>query len=61
MRLPRQFNGESDRDRVKRQSKDKKTPLLDMEEELIMEDRHLLKNEEEGGLSLPTFPLIIKM
>ena len=43
--------------------RDKKTPLPDdAEEELIMEAWCLLKNKEEGGLlSLPTFPLIIKL
>ena len=40
----------------------KKTPLPNLEEELMMETRHLLKNEEEGGLSLLlAFPLIIKL
>ena len=41
---------------------DKKTPLPDVEEELMLETWCLLKNEEEGGcLSLPTFPLTIKL
>ena len=44
-----------------------RTPLPDpappdVEEELMMEAWHLLKNEQEGGLlPLPTFPLIIKL
>ena len=42
--------------------RDKKTPLPNLEEELMMEVWHLLQNEEEGGLfPLPIFPLIIKM
>ena len=41
---------------------DKKTPLPDVEEELMLEAWFLLKNEEEGGrLSLSTFPLTIKL
>ena len=40
----------------------KKTPPPDMEEEVIIEAWHLLKNEEEGGLlPLPTFPLTRKL
>ena len=34
------------------QHRDKKTPLPKLEEELMMEIWHLLKNEEESGLSL---------
>ena len=42
--------------------RDKKTPLPNMEGEPMMETWHLLKNEEESGLSpLPAFPLIIKL
>ena len=42
--------------------RDKKTPLPNIEEEMIMEAWRLLKNEEEGGLfPLPTFLLVIKL
>ena len=38
----------------------KKTPLPDLEQELMMEVCHLLKNKEEGGLfPLSTFVLIL--
>ena len=41
--------------------RDKKTPLLNLEEELIMEAWHLLEKDKDVLLSLPTFPLIIKL
>ena len=41
--------------------RDKKIPLPNVEEELMMEAWCLLKNEEEGGLlPLPTFPLVLR-
>ena len=44
-----------------RPRRDKKTPLLNLEEELV-EVWWLLKGEEESGLfPLPIFPLIIKL
>jgi len=40
----------------------KKTPLPNLEKELMVEVCHLLKNMEEGGLfSLSTFLLILKL
>ena len=42
-------------------SRDKKTPLLNQEEELMMEAWRLLRKDKEVLLSLPTFPLIIKL
>ena len=42
--------------------KDEKTPLPTVEEELMTETWHILKNEEEGDLlPLPTFPFVIKL
>ena len=41
--------------------RDKKTPLLNLEEELIMEAWHLFEKDKEVLLSLPTFLLIIKL
>ena len=41
--------------------KDKKTPLVNLEEELMMETWRLLKRDKEGLLHLPGYPLIINL
>ena len=41
--------------------RDKKTPLLNLEKELMVKIWRLLKKDREGLLSFPTFPLIIKL
>ena len=44
-----------------RKGRDKKTPLLNLEEELMMEAWCLLKKDKEVLLPLRTFPSIIKL
>ena len=41
--------------------KDKKTPLLNLEEELMIEAQCLVKGDKEVLLPLPTFPLTVKL
>ena len=41
--------------------RDKNIPLLNLEEELMMESRNLLKKDKDLLLPLSTFPLIIKL